>query len=399
MRSVAVLLVLGFTVAGCATDKPLETGCVRLAEFQSPAPDGGKMSVRDQSLPESTPITAFDAPQTDATAAAAPAGAPRWSDALILSGGGQWGAYGAGVIAGWSEHGRPPARVVTGISTGALQSTFAYLNGTKYDDLLVDAYSIRDERQLVIRHGSLFFLNHGSTADLGPGKAYISDRVGPLLDAVKEEYLRTGRQLFVGAVDGLSGRFHIFDLSRMAAELSGTERLDCYTSALLASAAVPVVFRQITINHRPWLDGGVRRAVFLPEMVRQIADAKRLAKARKSLIETDGTVYAIKNGVVEPTSVEALPAKLLPTVNRLRSIVFSQLEQDSFDIAAVYARRAGLRYLTTNANGWRDFGPCKSQIAGAEDRIFDPGFMKCMIAYGKSKWTGGGSPWVEQTAP
>jgi len=252
---------------------------------------------------------------------------------------------------------------------------------------------------LVIRHGSLFFLSHASTADLAPAKTYIRDRVGPLLDAVKDEYNRTGRQLFVGAVDGLSGRFHTFDLTRMAAELQGVERLDCYSAALLASASVPVVFRQTTINHRPWLDGGVRRSLFLPEMVQQIAYAKARAKGRSALVPTDGSVYALKNGITEPESVKALPAKLLPTVNRLRSIVFNQLDQDSLEIAGVYAQRAGLRYFTTSADGWRDFEPCKGAVAGEEDRIFDPVFMACMIEFGKSKWKDGGSPWVEQPAP
>ena len=265
--------------------------------------------------------------------------------------------------------------------------------------MLVNAYSIQNERQLVIRHGSLFFLSHGSTADIAPAKSYIRERVGPLLDAVKEEYGRTHRQLFVGAVDGLSGRFHIFDLTRMATELQGVERLDCYSAALLASASVPVVFRQTTINHRPWLDGGIRRAVFLPQMVQQIGLAKAAAKARGTLVPTDGTVYAIKNGITEEQAVDALPAKLLPTVNRLRSIVFNQLEQDSVDIAGVYAQRAGQRYFTTSADGWREFGPCKSAVAGEEDRIFDPAFMACMIKFGKSRWDNGGSPWVEHTNP
>ena len=402
MRLWILLAALVVTLAGCATDTPLETGCVRLAEFQFPKPFGTvSASERGQPIVEQ-PMIAFDQVPTPPTIAAVPGATavqPIWSDALILSGGGQWGAYGAGVIDGWRDHGRHPARVVTGISTGALQATFAYLEGRHYDDLLVKAYSIDDERQLVIRHGSLFFLRHGSTADIAPAKDYIRARVGPLLDAVKTEYDITHRQLFVGAVDGLSGRFHTFDLTRMASELSGAERLDCYSAALLASASVPVVFRQTTINHRPWLDGGLRRALFLPEMVQQIGNAKAAAKAHGTLVPTDGRVYAIKNGITEPQSVETLPAKLLPTVNRLRSIVFNQLEQDSIDIAGVYAHRAGLRYFTTSADGWRNYPPCKDAVAGEEDRIFDPAFMRCMIAFGRSRWEDGRSPWTEQIAP
>ena len=60
---------------------------------------------------------------------------------LAISGGGANGAFGAGLLAGWSATGtRPEFTMVTGISTGALSAPFAFL-GEKYDaqmrDLLV----------------------------------------------------------------------------------------------------------------------------------------------------------------------------------------------------------------------------------------------------------------------
>ncbi|MEE9141883.1 MAG: patatin-like phospholipase family protein, partial [Gammaproteobacteria bacterium] len=47
---------------------------------------------------------------------------------LALSGGGSNGAFGAGLLVGWTEHGdRPEFTIVTGISTGALIAPFAFL--------------------------------------------------------------------------------------------------------------------------------------------------------------------------------------------------------------------------------------------------------------------------------
>ncbi len=47
---------------------------------------------------------------------------------LAISGGGANGAYGAGILVGWTEAGdRPEFTVVTGISTGALTAPFAFL--------------------------------------------------------------------------------------------------------------------------------------------------------------------------------------------------------------------------------------------------------------------------------
>ena len=55
---------------------------------------------------------------------------------LALSGGGCDGAFGAGVLAGWTASGkRPEFDLVTGVSTGALTAPFAFL-GPKYDEAL-----------------------------------------------------------------------------------------------------------------------------------------------------------------------------------------------------------------------------------------------------------------------
>ncbi|MBV9672769.1 MAG: alpha/beta hydrolase, partial [Verrucomicrobia bacterium] len=55
---------------------------------------------------------------------------------LALSGRGEHGAFGAGLLNGWSESGRRPMfSMVTGISTGALMAPFAFL-GSAYDQRL-----------------------------------------------------------------------------------------------------------------------------------------------------------------------------------------------------------------------------------------------------------------------
>src|SRR5690242_19727361 len=57
-------------------------------------------------------------------AAKLPGGAPATLDLLIISGGGDWGAFGAGVLKGWGrvqgDMARPKFDAVTGVSTGAM---------------------------------------------------------------------------------------------------------------------------------------------------------------------------------------------------------------------------------------------------------------------------------------
>jgi len=60
---------------------------------------------------------------------------------LAISGGGANGAFGAGLLAGWSVQGtRPEFNMVTGVSTGALSAPFAFL-GVDYDDELKKVYT------------------------------------------------------------------------------------------------------------------------------------------------------------------------------------------------------------------------------------------------------------------
>src|SRR6201998_4082278 len=67
---------------------------------------------------------------------------------LAISGGGDNGAFGAGVLVGWSESGtRPSFKIVTGISTGALISPLAFV-GREYDPLLADMYTTIDQTDI-----------------------------------------------------------------------------------------------------------------------------------------------------------------------------------------------------------------------------------------------------------
>src|SRR5712675_2167710 len=60
---------------------------------------------------------------------------------LALSGGGADGAYGAGVLNGWTAAGtRPRFSAVSGVSTGALIAPFAFL-GPAYDATLREIYT------------------------------------------------------------------------------------------------------------------------------------------------------------------------------------------------------------------------------------------------------------------
>ena len=100
---------------------------------------------------------------------------------LALSGGGSNGAFGAGLLTGWTEAGnRPEFTIVTGISTGSLTAPFAYL-GPPYDKLLTEAYTQISGRDVFRRKPVLGIIGSASAADNTPLRQlvarYVTDQM------------------------------------------------------------------------------------------------------------------------------------------------------------------------------------------------------------------------------
>jgi hypothetical protein len=172
-------------------------------------------------------------------------GRPR-SDLLALSGGAENGAYGAGLLCGWSERGdRPTFRAVTGVSTGALIAPLAFL-GSSHDPLLRAAYTTVDTDSLVELRSLSGILGGDSLLDGSP----LSDLVAryaddALIAAVAEEH-GTGRRLFAGTTDLDSQRTAIWDLGAIAAS-EHPDRASLFRSVLVASASVPIAYPPVLI--------------------------------------------------------------------------------------------------------------------------------------------------------
>src|SRR5215470_1612051 len=161
---------------------------------------------------------------------------------LAISGGGSDGAYGGGVLAGWTESGtRPEFAVVTGSSIGALIAPFAFL-GSRYDDEIrknfttIAAADIFEDR---ITRDSLF--------DYWPLKRVIEQRVtAKLLTEIAAEHAR-GRRLFVATTNLDAGRRVVWNMGAIAAR-GDDKALKLFRDVLLASCAIPGFFSPVTIE-------------------------------------------------------------------------------------------------------------------------------------------------------
>lgn len=163
---------------------------------------------------------------------------------LAVSGGGANGAYGAGVLVGWSQAGtRPVFDLVTGVSTGALISPFAFL-GSDWDTGLTAAY--RDEDVSRLTSGGLGALARPSLYSDRSLRALVGKYVdAPLLSAIAAEHQR-GRRLLVATTNLDAQSTILWDMGAIAlsAQEPGQEAagLALFRNILVASASIPGVF-------------------------------------------------------------------------------------------------------------------------------------------------------------
>lgn len=165
---------------------------------------------------------------------------------LVVTGGGSYGAYCAGVLVGWSETGtRPTFDVVTGTSTGALIGAFAFL-GPSYDADLRRAYTcIRNEDLYRMRRFPSSILSE-SLADSAPLAKLIADSItDERVRAMAAEH-RKGRRFYVGTSDLDARRSVIWDIGAMAARDTPGDR-ELVRNVLLASASIPGFFPPVRI--------------------------------------------------------------------------------------------------------------------------------------------------------
>lgn len=228
---------------------------------------------------------------------------------LALSGGGTDGAFGAGVIVGWSETGtRPEFDVVTGISTGALIAPFAFL-GPASDSALAEAYTT-GEPWTILQPGSLgTLLGWAALTDNSQYVGLVEKFVTPkILAAIAREY-RRGRRLYIGTTELDAQRPVIWDMGAIANQ-GDANALKLFRQVLVASTSMPGVFPPVFISiHREGstydemhVDGGVTREVFLfPAQIY----LRKFDNRRKSAPR--GRLFAIRNAKLEP---EWQPVKL-----------------------------------------------------------------------------------------
>jgi len=222
---------------------------------------------------------------------------------LAISGGGANGAFGAGLLAGWTASGtRPEFDLVTGISTGALGAPFAFL-GPAYDAKLKEAYTSYSTKDLIRQRSKLEFLTGDSAVDASGLKSvmakYINEEV---VRSIAAEHAK-GRRLFIGTTNLDASRAVLWDITAIAAS-GRPSALELIRNVMLASASIPVAFPPVyfqveyegNIYDELHVDGGAAQQVFVYPAA--IEWAKIMDKL--GVPPGESKAYVIRNAFIDP---------------------------------------------------------------------------------------------------
>lgn len=300
LRAAAGLLAVALALGGCATTERLPAVPLSLASNAIP------LDIADARFYADTDVERVSALATQAYHRGKAAGLLADKNGkheerafLAISGGGDDGAYGAGLLAGWSARGdRPQFTVVTGVSTGALSAPFVFL-GPEYDEQLKRIYTETSAGDIFQPRSFMAAVADDAMADSTPLRnkidAFVDRR---MVQRFAEEYGK-GRILLILTTNLDQGRSVIWNIGAIAASGHPRSR-ELIVDILLASAAVPGVFPPVMINvsvdgrayQEMHVDGGtVAQAFLYPPSFSLKAKMKELGVKNAKPV-----AYIIRNG-------------------------------------------------------------------------------------------------------
>lgn len=310
---------------------------------------------------------------------------------LALSGGGDNGAFGAGLMVGWTASGqRPSFDLVTGISAGALIAPFAFL-GAEHDPVLREVFTeVAPSDVLVLGNRLRAVLFGEALADTSPLYHLIERHVNDALMAqLAREYGR-GRLLLIGTTNLDLGRPVFWNIGAIAA--SGRPgAVELVRRILLASASIPGAFPPALIDvesggrryQEMHVDGGASLQMFLyPPQIEP--DRARRATVR----DRARTAWVVRNGRLD-TEWASTNRSILSIAGRAATTLLHYSAVN--DIVRIYltSLRDGVRFRLAYIG---------ADFTETRDQPFETAYMRALFAYGEAQGRQGGR-WISALRP
>jgi hypothetical protein len=379
-RSLAVVLALGLA-GGCATRERLP------AVPPQHAHDATFLGIPDARFSLTGDARLLAEAYLAAERRRLMAGTPLGTEHMLaISGGGENGAFGAGLLHGWSERGdRPEFRLVTGVSTGALSAPFAFL-GSRYDAQLKAVYTTVQSSDIAAVLPILTILRSDSVADSGPLARLIATYVTPEMVAEIGREYQKGRVLLIGTTNLDLGQPIAWNIGAIAVS-QHPQKVQAIRDILLASASLPGAFPPVMMDvmvggamrQEMHVDGGATTQVFLyPSNV-------PLREAPASVRRTRRVAWIIRNGRPQELPEEVKRGVLQVATRSISTMITANGMGDIYRMYLVTKRDGvdfNLAYIT-------------SRFTVPYEKPFDPPYMNALFDYGRNESLRG-SPWLKR---
>lgn len=304
---------------------------------------------------------------------------------LALSGGADGGAFGAGVLNGWTLTGsRPEFDIVTGISTGALMAPFAFL-GPGSDQPLEDVYTTITRKSIfTIRSIGEILSARDAISDSMPLSQLIQKYIDKkTLVRIAREHTK-GRRLFVGTTHLDSGQLVVWDMGAIAVSTDPAAP-KLFRDVLIASASIPIAFPPVYLaleadgkNYDEMhVDGGLINQVFGVEVM-----ANSIAKKKSAGETIKARVFMIRNSELN-VRWQPVSKKLINIADRTVSVMINSQSMGDIFRNFTIAHLAGIDFYVVGI-------PLDFEAEHPE--LFDQEYMIKLFAKGyemgqkKSSW-------------
>ncbi len=264
---------------------------------------------------------------------------------LALSGGGDDGAFGAGLLCGWTASGtRPEFKLVTGISTGALLAPFAFL-GPKYDMALRAVYTETSPKDILEARSFHAAVFDDAMADNAPlGRLVEKYVTADMLKEIAGEYAK-GRLLLMATTNLDARQAVIWNMTKIAAS-GNPEAMKIFHKIMLASAAIPGAFPpamiDVEVNGQRYqemhVDGGAMAQVFVYPPSLKLND-----RAKEQGIVRERHLYVVRNARLDPDWAEVQRQTFSIAGRAISSLIQTQGVGDLYKIYST-AQRDGIDY-------------------------------------------------------
>ena len=410
--AVFALLIWSVLLGACGSPRPEGDTCKLVNAGRHPAfvgpvpiprgkPPSQTPSVEGRQFRIPAPDTIFVKNLIESLRASPRGRASRAYSVLAITAGGQVGAYGAGVLAGWkySNAGRGPEfDIVTGISTGAILAPLVFIG----DDAAAKLFYTNLAENDIYRTRSAFdLLTSNSLLDATPLQNRLREIItNDVVARIAAEGAK-GRILAIQAVDLDLGDPVIFDLTAIAAQKSRpcgetVSPRDCIIAAIMASSAIPIGFSPVFINGEMFVDGSVRNYVFTLQLINSVLHhpqeaAQKATAGREFLLSLAGTSepdsYSLDLTMVANTDFEygisCTGNGILQIAGRSSGIVANEVAEGSFfrsltEIQSQPGNKAKFTFADPAMTGCQ----LPQIVSGGGVDAFNPQYMQCLYRQG-----------------